>query len=204
MSKRVYESDNIAAAAAKMRELAGTETQYTTYDFVDGVEEVYKAGTAVSYDVGYQDGYVAGQTAGGVYDTEINNLLAVAPFLRKPIQYIDEDYVIHGYSGFLVGKDEGIYNYAIVLPWVTELGENSTDDFWYCEAFIFTSTIPPIINPQGLWESWGGNNPPEKIFVPDASIDAYKSETNLAEFADRIYPLSQYNGEGSYGGLYNG
>ena len=60
MSKRVYESDNIAAAAAKMRELAGTETQYTTYDFVDGIEEVYGAGRAE----GYQDGEQAGIAEG--------------------------------------------------------------------------------------------------------------------------------------------
>lgn len=203
MSKRVYESDNIAAAAAKMRELAGTETQYTTYDFVDGIEEVYKAGTAVSYDVGYQDGYVAGQTAGGVYDTEINNLLAVAPFLKRPEQYIGEDYSVYGYSGLLVGIDHNRGCYAIVLPWVTELGENAADDVTG-NAFIFTSTTPPLINPQGMWESWGGGSPPEKIFVPDESIDAYKAATNLAGFADQIYPLSQYNGEGYYGGLYNG
>ena len=46
MAKRVYESANIEAMAAKMRELTGTSTQYTTYDFVDGVEAVYKAGRA--------------------------------------------------------------------------------------------------------------------------------------------------------------
>lgn len=46
MAKRVYESANIEATAAKMRELTGTSTQYTTYDFVDGVEAVYKAGRA--------------------------------------------------------------------------------------------------------------------------------------------------------------
>lgn len=64
MSKRVYESENIAAAAAKMRELAGTETQYTTYDFVDGIEEVYKAGKAVSYDVGFEVGKQEGISEG--------------------------------------------------------------------------------------------------------------------------------------------
>ena len=46
MAKRVYESANIEALAAKIRELTGTSTQYTTYDFVDGVEAVYKAGRA--------------------------------------------------------------------------------------------------------------------------------------------------------------
>ncbi len=44
MAKRVYEEENIAAVAAKLRELIGNNTQYTTYDFADGVEEVYQSG----------------------------------------------------------------------------------------------------------------------------------------------------------------
>lgn len=46
MSKRVYESDNIEKTAAKIRELTGTATQYTSYDLSDGVVEVYNAGRA--------------------------------------------------------------------------------------------------------------------------------------------------------------
>ena len=44
MAKRVYESDNIKALANKMRELAKTDTEYTTYDFVEGIQDVYWAG----------------------------------------------------------------------------------------------------------------------------------------------------------------
>lgn len=44
MAKKIYESENIAALAAKMRDLLGNDTQYTTYDFADGAEEVYQAG----------------------------------------------------------------------------------------------------------------------------------------------------------------
>lgn len=180
-------AEHYKAACDKIRECTGQAGSIKSDELAGQVEKIYNDG----------------QSAAGKW-SEIEALLEVAPFLRKPITYIDEETTVHGYSGFLVGKHDGYYNYVIVLPWVTELGENSTDDFWYCDAFIFTSTIPPIINPQGLWESWGGNNPPEKIFVPDASVNAYKSATNLAEFADLIYPLSQYDGEGYYGGLYNG
>ena len=49
MAKKVYEADNIQALADKMRELTGATQKYTTYDFADGVEEVY--------NVGYEKGY---------------------------------------------------------------------------------------------------------------------------------------------------
>ena len=44
MAKKVYESENIEKTAAKIRELTGSATQYTSYDLADGVAEVYAAG----------------------------------------------------------------------------------------------------------------------------------------------------------------
>jgi FtsZ-interacting cell division protein YlmF len=58
MAKKVYESENIAAVAAKMRELTGTDTQYTSYDLVDGAEEVYAAGYTAGYMAGSDGLYV--------------------------------------------------------------------------------------------------------------------------------------------------
>lgn len=56
MAKRVYEEENIRAVANKLRELTQTDTQYTTYDLVRGVEECYEAG--------YTAGYTAAGTGG--------------------------------------------------------------------------------------------------------------------------------------------
>lgn len=78
MAKRVYESDNITAIAEKMRELTGTSTEYTTYDFVDGVEEVYAAGKAVSYDSGYADGITEGIKQGYAEGFDAGNSLYLA------------------------------------------------------------------------------------------------------------------------------
>lgn len=30
-----------------------------------------------------------------------------------------------------------------------------------------------------------------KIYVPDASVEAYKKATNWSQYADRIYPMSE-------------
>ena len=67
MAKRVYEEANIEATAEKMRELTGTSTEYTTYDFADGVEEVYNVGKETGYAEGYDQGLEAGKAIS--YDT---------------------------------------------------------------------------------------------------------------------------------------
>lgn len=75
MAKMVYESENIKALANKIRELAGTNTQYTTYDLADGAQDVYNAGYLEGYDkctedmqdnlqAKYDEGYQLGHDAG--------------------------------------------------------------------------------------------------------------------------------------------
>lgn len=166
----------------------------------------YEKGYDIGYGAGKKDGISEGREQGyqkgfAAANAELNALLAVAPFLRKAEPIYEKGYEgdaerIKGWSGFLMGKIDGYHSYAIVLPWVTEMPDFATDDFWYIYAVIFTSKTPPTIGWQGLWSSDGGCCPPGAIFVPDESIDAYKSTTNLAEFAHLIKPLSEYDGEG--------
>lgn len=142
----------------------------------------------------------------GLYDTEINALLEVAPFLTKAYCTFDEDTYKYRYGGAIVLYDNLYNQCAIIPPWITEVEENFFDNFTPdrgCCTAIFLAKTPPTIGWQGAWSSGGGWWTPRAIFVLDESIDLYKVTTNLAEFADIIYPLSQYNGEGYFGGLYN-
>ena len=52
---------------------------------------------------------------------------------------------------------------------------------------IVKATTPPTLGTNG---SMGYGNSP--IYVPDASVDAYKSATNWSVIASRICPLSEY------------
>ena len=87
MAKKMYEETRIAAVAEKIRELTGTETQYTTGTMPEGVEEVaitgYLAGLtesplilphSVSYGTDYIDGIIG--------DTDA---LVLEAFTRTPI-----------------------------------------------------------------------------------------------------------------------
>ena len=131
-------------------------------------------------------------------------MLTTLPFLRKVETNRQEDGSIVCSSGLIVGTFDSTIRLFVVLPWITEVGEYAFDPFntyeWPFYA-IFLPKTPPIVGWQGMWASDGGNNPPQAIFVPDESIEAYKTTTNLADFADIMKPLSEYNGEGYYGGL---
>lgn len=64
----------------------------------------------------------------------------------------------------------------------------------YCNkltTLIFESVAPPSLDVYSL------DNLPslESIYVPDASVDAYKTASNWSSFANKIKPLSEYQGE---------
>jgi hypothetical protein len=55
-------------------------------------------------------------------------------------------------------------------------------------TFICEATAPPTLGSNAL-----GNTPSAMlIYVPDASVDAYKAATNWSTYASRIKPLSEY------------
>lgn len=55
-------------------------------------------------------------------------------------------------------------------------------------VYIFNSTTPPTL---ANINAFSGINPICKIYVPDASVNAYKTATNWVTYANYIYPLSQ-------------
>lgn len=58
-----------------------------------------------------------------------------------------------------------------------------------CTAYIFHSVTPPAMaNVSAL----GTINSEAKIYVPDESVNAYKTATNWSTYASYIYPLSEY------------
>lgn len=58
------------------------------------------------------------------------------------------------------------------------------------ERVIIRATTPPALaNPNAFQNT---NNCP--IYVPDASVEAYKAATNWSQYQARIKPLSEYNG----------
>lgn len=76
----------------------------------------------------------------------------------------------------------------IILPaGVTEINYNA---FASCSALVdivSNPIVPPTLDPNVF--NYGNNT--FKVYVPDESINAYKTATNWSTLSDRIYPLSQ-------------
>ena len=56
------------------------------------------------------------------------------------------------------------------------------------EAFVIKATTPPVLENETM--PFGYTSFP--IFVPDESVNAYKSATNWARLASRFKPISEY------------
>ena len=57
--------------------------------------------------------------------------------------------------------------------------------------FIIKSKNPPK---QGTKASYGwGDRTGSRIFVPDESVNLYKTSTSFSDIAEYIYPLSEYH-----------
>ena len=61
---------------------------------------------------------------------------------------------------------------------------------FHLNSFTFESTTPPTIG-NNIIALQNRENPNFKIYVPDASVDAYKAVTKLANYVNYIYPVSQ-------------
>ena len=96
---------------------------------------------------------------------------------------------------------DGIFSYCPNLVLV-DIGANCTsigsDSFG---RFIGTSgnnitvvvraTTPPSLGGPLINKTWV-NATVGRLYVPDASVNAYKTATNWSQYADIIYPLSEY------------
>lgn len=56
------------------------------------------------------------------------------------------------------------------------------------QSFVCRATIPPTLSANAI----SGTSSSLAIYVPDASVDAYKAASNWSNFASQIRPLSEY------------
>lgn len=136
-----------------------------------------------------------GQQGGTTPDnSEMEALFAVAPFMAKASVGHSKEFgmgVISTGAFVLQHVAKGYYGILVFLPFITEISEDFSWASFTPMNIIFTSKVPPTLGKQRGWDSY-----PHSMFVPDESIDAYKTATNFAEYAHKMKPLSTYNGEG--------
>lgn len=82
---------------------------------------------------------------------------------------------------YLVKVDVGV---------ASSLGERTFEGCKALETFIIRATTPPSLNGNLL----SNTNSTFLIYVPDASLEAYKTAVNWNQYADRIHPLSEIEG----------
>jgi hypothetical protein len=70
---------------------------------------------------------------------------------------------------------------------LTSVGIRAFQDMFWVTEYVFRSTTPPTL---GATSVFLGINAACKIYVPDASVAAYKAATNWSTYANYIYPLS--------------
>jgi len=71
---------------------------------------------------------------------------------------------------------------------VTSISSSCFSNCYSAKYYKFYSTTPPTL---ANINSFQNINPICKIYVPDASIDTYKTATNWVTYANYIYPLSE-------------
>jgi hypothetical protein len=149
MAKRVYEEKNIADVAAKIRELIGNDTQYTSYDLANGVAEVFKAGYQAHIENIEEIVAVALEKAKEVvnitsidepYET-FEDLPETAP--DSTILLVNEEKTLYSFDAntgtwkkettlkphvayvVLSGEKSGIYRYTMAEPYLISAEENA-------------------------------------------------------------------------------
>lgn len=73
---------------------------------------------------------------------------------------------------------------------ITAIGGRAFYGCTAMEKMIIRTTTPPALEDVNAFNNT--NNCP--IYVPDASLEAYKTATNWSAYADRIHPLSELEG----------
>lgn len=102
-------------------------------------------------------------------------------------------------------SDCPLLEYLRLPPTMTSIGQHAFASCPRLVTVISDAETPPTIGSEtfmGTPIALGGG----RIYVPDDSVDAYKSATNWASYADRIYPMSYldvqiltYNEDGNGG-----
>lgn len=80
------------------------------------------------------------------------------------------------------------YGINIIFPsTLMTINDNAFFGNYSTLFYIFNSTTPPTLSNINAFT---GINPICKIYVPDASVEAYKAATNWVNYSSYIYPLS--------------
>lgn len=73
---------------------------------------------------------------------------------------------------------------------LTSISANLRDRLNYLKSLVIRAITPPVVSSPG-YISTGTTN----IYVPDDSVESYKTATGWANYADYIKPLSEYTSE---------
>ena len=84
--------------------------------------------------------------------------------------------------------DKSVLKEVILPDTIKTIGSYAFFNYKALETFICRATTPPTL--ANAYAFTNSNNCP--IYVPDASVDAYKAATNWSQYQDRIKPLSEY------------
>ena len=90
-------------------------------------------------------------------------------------------------------RGRSFQGYSVLQTLVIGSGCTSIEGYLVnnCKALtqvVVKATTPPTLDAN----AWYGASALTSIYVPDASVDAYKAATNWSTYASRIKPLSEY------------
>jgi hypothetical protein len=99
----------------------------------------------------------------------------------------------NNYNSFGVFWQNKKLEFVRIPATVTSIGAYALRECDVLETLVCEPTTPPSLGANAFAGSKiaSGNG---YIYVPDASVEKYKTATNWSAYADRILPLSQYNG----------
>ena len=165
------------------------------------------------HGVSIKDGYAGGNGMGCFMNTKLDRIdlngLTVIPvncFLHSEVkEVIGIEYVTEIRTGQMFGMEKiilpgikilnGMFSDEKIVKYI-ELGKQLEKIIGWSicvnaksiETFIIRATTPPILEN----DKYPFNGTSFPIFVPDESVNAYKSATNWARLASRFKPISEY------------
>ena len=126
------------------------------------------------------------KSIGNEFVSKVNSTL-------KYVQFDSEESISIGTN--CLSKDPYNYMTSVTINFKNDIPITIGNTFGYSAkgtcVVIFHSTTLPTIGTNFFYTSRGTT----KIYVPDEMVEDYKGIANLANFVNRIYPLSEYDGE---------
>jgi hypothetical protein len=98
---------------------------------------------------------------------------------------------------YIGGKTRGVFGsctqlrVAILPSTIATVGTVAFEKCSNLKGVVIKATTPPALNNTNAFNST--NNCP--IYVPDASVSAYREATNWSTYASRIFPISQLSSD---------